>query len=278
MENYLMNSESDVETKTQCKKYASQRSCPVNSSILATASAGLVNKTNIESPSSANSNINHFEYDEKDQSTDSEHSYSRANSLPGSLQFCVGSLMESSANNAVPSNNLAHSIINKNLGGFSVSPKSSTSSQPNSPNLTIRQNPSYKMDNETCQQPKLYFYVNNKNIDATKNQAPSRQISFQVGANSITVKQPQQKQQFLITSMTKPTQNVNIRKQAPVSPIIQPTSNTNSNSVLYRTEITILPSGSGVQNKQQPFNSSVQKSTSSNKSATSSGSNKIIRF
>lgn len=271
---YFMNSESDAETKSQYKKYASQRSCPVNSSILSAASAGLVNKSNIGSPSSANSNIVHFEYEEKDQSTDSEHSYSRANSLPGSLQFCVGSLMDSSANNTVQSPSLAQSIVNKNLGGLCGSPKSSTSSQPNSPNLTIRQNQSHKIDNEISQAPKLYFYVNNKNFDATKNQAQPRKISFQVGAKSITVKQPQQQQQFLITSMTKPTQNVNIRKQAPVSPIIQPTSNSNSNSVLYRTEITILPSSNGVQNKQQ----SVQKSTAPSASVTSSSSNKIIRF
>ncbi|RNA31543.1 Beta-mannosidase [Brachionus plicatilis] len=154
-DSYFVNSESDAENRPHSKKYATQRSCPVNSSILAAASAGLVTKTNMGSPSSANSNIVHFEYDEKNQSTDSEQSYSRANSLPGSLQFCVGSLMESCSNTTGPSTNLNHSIVNKNLTGLSGSPKSSTSSQPNSPNLSVRQNSTQKMDGEVSQAPKL---------------------------------------------------------------------------------------------------------------------------
>lgn len=278
-DSYFMNSESEAENRPQKKKYTTQRSCPVNSSILAAASAGLINKANTGSPSSANSNIVHFEYDEKDQSTDSEQSYSRANSLPGSLQFCVGSLMESSSNSACSNSNLNNSLVNKNLSGLSGSPKSSTSSQPNSPNLSLKQNLSNKIDSEVSVAPKLYFYVNNKNYDAAKNQAQSRKISFQVGANGITVKQPQKQQQFLITSMAKPTQNVNIRKQTPISPIIQPGSS-NNNSVLYRTEITILPSGNSAQNKQNTLNNSVPKSSNPNAStaATTSNSNKIIRF
>ncbi|CAF0808641.1 unnamed protein product [Brachionus calyciflorus] len=296
---FTTTSESDVETKqlpefikSNFKKYNTQRSCPVNSSISAIASAGLINKTNSPSPSSANSNVTHFDYEEKRQSPDSEQSHSRANSLPGSLQFCVGSLMDSTSSAPIQTGNL-NQILNKNLSCLSSSPKSpgSNSSQPNSPSLPGRKSTLTPTETqEITQAPKLFFYVKNKyptpNYEPTKNipQQSTRKISFQLGANGITLSQPSQQQQFLITSMSKPPQNVSARKPTQMNPIIQQQQQSPSNqnnSVMYRTEITILPSGNS--NKQPSQLQSYQTKTTSNSSNTSSpqnnnNNNKIIRF